>query len=317
VRRAVNPCTLSLSSGSDGEENDTEEENADSGPEYDVWFGLPRDKFNARGPGGNGRVYGVCMLVRRDVAQREGVRVREVEWDQEGRVLALEIPGASAGDGSKTGAGGGVDGVGAGQGSGGGLVVLGVYAVNGTTLPYRDPSTGTIMGDRHAHKRRFHTHLKDEVVRYEGDGWDIVVAGDLNVSRSSLDSYPSQRMGAEHVANRADFERKLMNARGGLGMVDSFREVKGQERKYTYRPPGRPWGAGMDRVDLILCSRGMGENESGKGMWNKQRKDRKWRLVDADILDTEKERGPSDHLPLYVDVSCAWESQKHELGERL
>ncbi len=310
VRWAVNPSTLSSSRSDD----DLGEEGA-GGPEYDVWFGLPRDKFNARGPGGSGSVYGVCMLVRRDVAQMEGARVKQVEWDLEGRVLTLEIPRASAGDGGEEGAGEGVVWEGAGQGRRGGLVVFGIYAVNGTTLPYREPSTGIITGDRHAHKRRFHTHLRDEVARYEGAGWDVVIAGDLNISRSSLDSYPSQRIGVDHVANRADFEEKFMNARGGLRMVDSFREMKGEERKYTYRPPGRVWGAGMDRVDLIMCSRGMGRNESVEGKGSEQRKARKrWRLVDADILDLEEERGPSDHVPLYVDVSPAEEALMHEDG---
>ena len=310
VRWAVNPSTLSSSRSDD----DLGEEGA-GGPEYDVWFGLPRDKFNARGPGGSGSVYGVCMLVRRDVAQMEGARVKQVEWDLEGRVLTLEIPRASAGDGGEEGAGEGVVWEGAGQGRRGGLVVFGIYAVNGTTLPYREPSTGIITGDRHAHKRRFHTHLRDEVARYEGARWDVVVAGDLNISRSSLDSYPSQRVGVDHVANRADFEENFMNARGGLRMMDSFREMKGEERKYTYRPPGRVWGAGMDRVDLIMCSRGMGRNESVEGKGSEQRKARKrWRLVDADILDLEEERGPSDHVPLYVDVSPAEEALMHEDG---
>lgn len=312
ARRAANPSVLA-SRRSDDDETDREEEDA-GGPEYDVWFGLPRDKFNARGPGGSGRVYGVCMLVRRDVVEREGMRVREVEWELEGRVLALEIPWAAAGDARTRGAGEETQGEAAGQGRRGGLVVFGVYAVNGTTLPYREPSTGTITGDRNAHKRRFHAHLRDEVARYEGDGWDVVVAGDMNISRSSLDSYPSQRMGPEHVANRADFEDNFMNARGALGMVDSFREMKGEDRKYTYRPTGRVWGAGMDRVDLILCSKSMVEDESGKSMENEQKTDEKWRLVDVDILDTEEERGPSDHVPLYVDLSPAKEAPKHQKG---
>jgi len=37
-------------------------------------------------------------------------------------------------------------------------------------------------------------------------------------------------------------------------------------------------------------------------------------LVDADILDLEEERGPSDHVPLYVDVSPAEEALMHEDG---
>lgn len=308
VRRAVSPSAFSSKCSNDGEDDMGEE--AAGGPEYEVWFGLPRDKYNARGPKGSGRVYGLCTLVRRDIADREGVRVKEAEWDLEGRVLALEIPGVSAGNGRQKDVDEGIEGERAGQRRKGGLVVFGIYAVNGTTLPYRDPTSGTITGDRSAHKRRFHTQLRDEVARYEAEGWDVVVAGDLNVSRSSLDSHPSQRMGPEHVANRADFEAKFMDAKGALGMVDSFREVKGERRKYTYRPPGSLWGGGMDRVDLILCSKSMVEHEGGKG----KRKNEKWMLVDADILDTEEERGPSDHVPLYVDVSCGGSSEVRKGG---
>ena len=71
---------------------------------------------------------------------------------------------------------------------------------------------------------------------------------------------------------------------GGLGMRDSFRELHGNEKKYSYRPPGRVWGEGMDRVDLILVSEGA-------------------RINGADILDSELERGKSDHVPLWVEVS--------------
>ena len=103
---------------------------------------------------------------------------------------------------------------------------------------------------------------------------------------------------------------------GGLGMADTFRYLRGGERKFTYRPTGKAWGAGMDRVDLVLCSGGMvrsGESERrredgvegsevgagpGKGVG------KRWRLVDAEILDSPEERGPSDHVPLFVDVSC-------------
>ena len=179
-----------------------------------------------------------------------------------------------------------------------GLAVFNVYAVNGTTNPHRDSSTGTIIGDRHAQKRRFHTLLASTVRDYQEQGYQVVIAGDLNVSRTPIDSYPSLRLGAEHVRNRADFEEKFMEK--GLGMVDSFRHIHGQKKKYSYRPPGKPWGTGMDRVDLILCSNNMvasndlhGDDGAGK----------EWRLENANILDTVEERGPSDHVPLFVDVS--------------
>jgi exonuclease III len=70
---------------------------------------------------------------------------------------------------------------------------------------------------------------------------------------------------------------------GGLGMVDTFRAVRGGQRKYTWRPRGRARGSGGERVDLVLVSRGLREA-----------------VVEADILNEEVERGPSDHVPLFV-----------------
>ena len=292
------------------------------GPAYDAHFALPRDRFNARGPSGSGKVYGVCTLLRRDL---ENVTVKEMEWDVEGRVLVLEIPSPQPVGSSLKATSithtlshepAPAIAVRATKGKGRGLAVFNVYAVNGTTLPYRDPATGTIIGDRHGHKRRFHTRLASAVLAYQAEGWDVVIAGDLNISRSHLDSFPAQRMGKEHMDNRADFERKFISAQGGgLGMIDAFREIHGEERIYTYRPPGKPWGSGMDRVDLILCSGAMrGRYDGGKDGagtdHGRRQQDMKeqgkgWRLVEADILDTEEERGPSDHVPLYVGVERA------------
>lgn len=228
---------------------------------FDAHFCLPRDKYNATGFGG--KIYGVCTLVRRDM----DANVKQVEWDLEGRVLVTELPTH-------------------------GLAVFNIYAVNGTSNPYRDPTTGKVIGDRHMHKRAFHERLRDECVRYEERGWKVCIAGDLNISRGPLDSYPQQRMAKEHVANRAHFEQCFMqsNAKGGkLGTRDTFRELKGSEEKYTYRPRGKPWGAGMDRVDLILLSSSKSQNED-------------MALKEADILDSKEDRGPSDNTPLYVDI---------------
>ncbi|KAL9130711.1 MAG: hypothetical protein Q9217_001190 [Psora testacea] len=230
-------------------------DNPDNGNKYlyDTYFCLPRDKYNATGFGG--KVYGVCTLVRRDV---ENVEIKTVDWDLEGRVLLCEMPEQN-------------------------LVVFNVYAVNGTTYDYRDPDTGKVVGNRHDRKRAFHSLLSNEVKQYETRGWNAVIVGDINISRTKVDSFPKLRMGDDHVKNRADFEKKFMQE---LGMIDTFRHLKADERKYTYRPTGRPWGSGGDRVDLCLAS-----------------KDLAPRLSDADILDSEAERGPSDHVPLYLTLS--------------
>ncbi|KAL9627779.1 MAG: hypothetical protein Q9204_006338, partial [Flavoplaca sp. TL-2023a] len=193
-----------------------------------------------------------------------------VDWDLEGRVLITELSDHD-------------------------IVVFNIYAVNGTTNPYRDPHTGKTIGDRHMRKRAFHLELRDECSRYERQGWDIVIAGDLNISQTPLDSYPQLRLGKEHVLKRQHFKNTFMMGKeeGGLGMRDSFRELHGAQKKYSYRPPGRVWGEGMDRVDLILVSEGVKVNG-------------------ADILDSELERGKSDHVPLWVEVKKKKEAKEEE-----
>ncbi|KAI4251967.1 MAG: hypothetical protein L6R42_008167, partial [Xanthoria sp. 1 TBL-2021] len=137
---------------------------------YNAHFNLPRDKHNATGFGG--KVYGVCTLVRQDVAASS--TTKSVDWDLEGRVLITELQDH-------------------------GIVVFNIYAVNGTTNSYRDPNSGKTIGDRHWRKRSFHTELRNECSRYESQGWDVVLAGDMNISQTPLDSYPQLRMGKEHV----------------------------------------------------------------------------------------------------------------------
>lgn len=249
-------------------------------PNYTAHFSLPRDKYNARGFGG--KVYGVCTLIRDDLLSKEDLAVdkliKEVPWDLEGRILVLEIPGRK-------------------------LAVFNVYAVNGTDNPCRDTHTGQIVGTRHHRKRALHSELKAECERYEQKGWSVVIAGDLNIARSPLDGFPGRRTGQEHVKNRIDFEEKFIHGKesGGLGMVDSFRALHDGEKKYSYRGRHREWGSSCDRVDLILVS---GQSHAQDGI----------ALKEADILDEEMERGPSDHVPLYITMKAV-EPVKDESSE--
>lgn len=246
-------------------------------PSYTAHFSLPRDKYNAYGF--RGKVYGVCTLIRDDLLSDEELTVdeliKEVPWDLEGRVLVLEIPRRK-------------------------LAVFNIYAVNGTDNAYRDTQTGEIVGTRHDRKRAFHSELKAECERYEGKGWAVVIAGDLNIARSPLDGFPGRRMGQEHVTNRIHFEEKFIHGKqfGGLGMIDSFRSLHDGEKKYSYRGRSREWGSSCDRVDLVLVS---GDSHAQA----------KIALKEADILDEEMERGPSDHVPLYVTL----EAVAHETGQ--
>ncbi|KAJ9133791.1 DNase I-like protein [Coniochaeta hoffmannii] len=244
---------------------------------------LPRDRFNAKGF--NGRLYGVGTILRKDFAQRHVRCVRGVDWDLEGRVGVVET--REGRNGRRP------------------LALVNVYAVNGTSAPYMDPATGKAEGrTRHDHKIAFHSRLRDEAVRLEGEGLDVVIAGDLNVARGRWDGHPNLRTWPpRHCRNREDFNRKFFGrgdclragvdvegveeAETGFDGVDVFRAVHGGERRYTYYPRTRQWGTSADRVDLIIVSRRMWEEGRVRG---------------TDILDTPLERGPSDHVPLWVDV---------------
>ena len=232
---------------------------------YRTFFNLPTDKFNARGF--SGKLYGVCTLIREDLFEKDTNgkdAVLPVSWDNEGRVLILELSKRK-------------------------LAVFNVYAVNGTENLYRSPKSGAVIGTRHSRKRDFHTELMNACKSYEDRRWDVVIAGDLNIARNPIDGFPGIRLGDPHVTNRADFNTKFMcpEEAGGLNMTDTYRSLHGEERKYSFRPRGIPWGSSCDRVDMILISHNLSPN-----------------LLEADILDDEAERGPSDHVPLYITLAA-------------
>ncbi|KAI9845900.1 MAG: hypothetical protein M1837_004436 [Sclerophora amabilis] len=239
----------------------------DHGPAYTVRVCLPRDKFNARGF--SGKIYGVATLIREDSWELEVDNCREVDWDLEGRVLVLEMK-------SK-------------------LAIFNIYAVNGTDSPYRDSQSGAIVGTRHDRKLQFHKALMDECIAMEKRGFKVVLAGDFNIARSALDAHPFLRTSSQHASNRADFNEKFIS--GGLKAVDTFRHLHGDLRKFTYYPRGKDWGAGCDRVDLVLISNGLQQS-----------------LLRSDVFDSPAERGPSDHVPLYIALDQN-SSQEGEHGD--
>jgi exonuclease III len=258
-------------SNSDDETNDPPA--TEPRAQYDVHFCLPKDNHNARGFGG--KIYGVATLIRSDFARDEVLCVREVDWDIEGRVLVTETK-------SK-------------------IALFNIYAVNGTDNPYRD-STGIVVGTRHDRKLAFHRHLLAECLALEKDGWKVILAGDFNVAREEIDGYPYLRTQShQHVFNRKDFNRKFFEDVDGLMAIDAWRHVHGRRRGYTYYPRGREWGSSCDRVDLIMVSRGfIDELQQGKksGRFVDQ-----VRLVNAGIEESVAERGPSDHVPLWVEFN--------------
>lgn len=273
---------------------------------YTLDLNLPRDKHNARGFGG--RLYGVGTLLREDFSTQHVADVRHPDWDLEGRVTIVELQSAAAREPADDPE----------HDSGPSthlhhrpLALLNIYAVNGTTAPYRSPDTGKPAGTRHAHKLAFHSRLRNECLDLETRGFDVVVAGDLNIARGRLDGHPNLRtFPRQHCVNRADFNRKFfgekdnVRAEAYLGEerdgnearfdgLDVFRALKGTERRYTYHPRGRDdWGSSCDRVDFFVVSRAL--YDAG-------------RVVDTDILDSPQERGTSDHVPLWVELKLELE----------
>lgn len=238
------------------------------GPQYEAHFVLPTDRYNARGPRNSGKVYGVCSILRTDLHSTYTITTRTVPWDLEGRISVIEMQSPTVK-----------------------VAIFNIYAVNGTDNDWRDSNTGVVKGNRHLKKRSLHLSLATECRARAGEGWHIFLAGDMNVAPDVRDGFPKLRSHpAEHVRNRQDFRHWLMTGKGGkvpgFQGVDIWREMHGEERRYTYFPTGKKWGSSCDRIDYFIVA---------KATWEKG-------FVRAcGILDCEEERGTSDHVPIWVD----------------
>lgn len=251
----------------------------EASPDYTAHFCLPTDKYNATGFGR--KVYGVCSIVRQDFADKYVERMRTVDWDAEGRFSVIETKPSL--DLPK-------------------LAIFNVYMVNGTENSYKDPITGAVTGTRHKRKIAVHRLLQAEVRRLEADGYQVIIAGDINIAVAKIDGHPNLRVAPhQHVLNRQDFTRRFFgNAdtselgfgdgtatdetqSAGLEMADTFRSLHPDTKGYSYYPRGRSFGESCDRVDMILCSRSL-----------------EARCTEAGMLATAADRGTSDHVPIYA-----------------
>ncbi|CAJ2509196.1 Uu.00g142220.m01.CDS01 [Anthostomella pinea] len=311
VRMAVNDGSRDLGRGSRYDDTDSGDEGSsrgDGGPGYDVHFNLPSDLYNAKGFGG------------KDFAQRYVERVRDVPWDREGRIQVIETravefpPGTSSAlpmdDKYPKDVPTDLELSGEPSPAATKFAIVNIYAVNGTDAQYRSTHTGALAGTRHDRKLAVHTELLRDAKALEAQGFAVVIAGDLNIARNARDGHPNLRTWPhQHVLNRIDFNDKFFTAKNvdvsstkamyatdsdsGLGLrrergfdgIDTFRHVHGDERRYSYHGRGRKWGSSCDRVDLILASRSLAR-----------------RVVDAGICDSPRDRGPSDHVPVWVEI---------------
>jgi exodeoxyribonuclease-3 len=142
-------------------------------PGYVCGHSLCRDPINVRFRGG--RAYGVASFVRKALEPRW---LERASWDQEGRLVAFELPKHA-------------------------LLVANVYAVNGTDKPYFDPQSGAPKGDRHAFKQYVQDRLLEDFRAARARGLELVLVGDWNVSRAAIDTHPRLRTEAPHARARA------------------------------------------------------------------------------------------------------------------
>lgn len=275
-------------------------EEKDNGPKYKVHFTLPTDKYTARGPGNNGKFYGVCSILRSDFYSHHVTCVKDVEWDREGRISIIEMefqyPLSVL---NETGTEKQVK----------KLAIWNIYAVNGTTNPWRSSKTGRVLGTRHDKKLDVHKRIMEDCLSMQQSAYEILLIGDINIAPQRIDGHPKLRTWPEqHSLNRADFNDKFLSPSSSLTSsnqcppliptskqpnkitfpgIDIYRHTHPTTKKYTYHPRTTPWGTTCDRVDLAIASASLVKEGA---------------IVDCEIWDSEVERGPSDHCPISVDI---------------
>jgi exonuclease III len=240
--------------------SDSEQDEHDEERRYTLYYTLP---VPANPNVGNNRRYGVATYVKSSLASLV-TSSRGVEWDTEGRVHVLTL--------------------------GDRLSIVNVYAPNGTDRPYLDPSTGTPRGTRHERKREFMRLLADEVesLRSTGAGKkkEVIVLGDLNVSRTHVDCYPRLRTQTPHVLARRQLNEDWIPR---LAVVDVVREWYGERAKvYTWFMRGRRLGTDAARVDMVLV---------GKEFWESGR------VLDVGVKMERESMWRSDHCPMWMVIS--------------
>jgi exodeoxyribonuclease III len=213
---------------------------------YDCFLSLPRDRFNVTYRGG--RAYGVATYVRSKLRAKGQVP----DWDREGRVVITSV---------------------------GGIAIVNVYLVNGTSRPWFDPETGERAGDRHSFKRALQRLVLDEAAKLG----DVVVVGDFNVSRSKLDVYPRLRTEEPHATARRQLNERIEE----LGFVDVFRALHPTAKKYTWFARGAAARGRVDgaRVDYALVSPSLAK-----------------RVTEADIDESRANTVGTDHAPLFIEI---------------
>ncbi|KAK8087513.1 hypothetical protein PG994_002487 [Apiospora phragmitis] len=278
----------------------------DGGPKYNVFFHLPASDPYDDAKGSDEGVAGVAAIIRRD---SHVLSVGGAWWDKEGgRVQVIETKRLSFpldGDADEAAwSSSNLEPV--------ELAIFNVYSVKGTGTGYETSyplggDSGPSRTRQHNQKLALHAALLREAHSYGARGHHVLLAGTFHVAPDARDAHPKLRnYPIQHLHNRTDFQdkffgRKLLHkapegaapAKGnhtrwqkGLDGIDTFRHVHGDERRYSHHPRGRTWGARCKRVDLIIAAQSLEDA-----------------IVGAGICDSPRDWGPSDHCPVWVEIS--------------
>jgi exodeoxyribonuclease III len=158
-----------------------------------------------------------------------------------------------------------------------GLHVASAYVPNGRAL---DSPT-------FAEKLAFLEAMRARVGTLAAAGEQIVVTGDLNVTRDDRDVWdPAAFVSSTHVSS--DERTRLEDVIGAGDLVDAYRHVHPDDQQFTwwdYRQGHFHRGMGL-RIDYVLLSRSLAPRIEHCGIERDFRKGTK----------------PSDHAPLVVDL---------------
>jgi len=159
----------------------------------------------------------------------------------------------------------------------GGVSVTSVYVPNGRSLD----------SDHYRYKLSWLARLRSHLDAVTSPNDAVAVCGDFNIAPDDSDVWsPEAFAGSTHVSEP---EREALRHLEGWGLVDGFRHRYSDDRLYTYwdyRAGDFHEHRGM-RIDLILVSRLLASRVE-------------WALVDR---NARKGKQPSDHAPVFVDVS--------------
>lgn len=151
-----------------------------------------------------------------------------------------------------------------------GLVVASVYVHNG--------GKGGLEP-----KLRFLGALKTWVADRHAAGEQVLVCGDLNVTRSDADLHPSHHK--QGGLGQSKKERAALEALLSEGVVDALRQFTDDDSLFTWFPPWRDEKAKNHgwRIDYVLASESLAPRLSGYAI--------------------QKDVGTSDHVPFVVELA--------------